>query len=151
MTSDGGFESDLVNHLNSSNKQLHAYRRKQSRFASQDIDILVDSSNQELYAGIEAKSKKIKNKSSKIYFSQHFSTNKDGENQVARITEFLQKTGRDGYLAIAYRRGRGKKVLWYAIDWQHISEKFQNGEKGITKEFIEQKGFRIDENPKQII
>ena len=158
MAGDGGFERRLVNQLNENKKektQYHAYRRKQHRFSSQDIDLLVDSDNSQYYLGIECKSKQIDYKKdatseAKLYFSQSFNENKDGKHQIPRITEFLKKTGRHGYLAIAYRRGRGKKVLEYALDWMYVQKLYEQDKSGIPKELVEKYGTQIDEDPTQI-
>lgn len=158
MPSDGGFERRLVKQLNSNKEnsyKYHAYRRKESRFSSQDIDVLIDSDKDQYYAGVECKSKKIDDSKdatseAKLYFSQSFNENKDGKHQIPRITEFLKKTGRHGYLAIAYRRGRGKKVLEYALDWMYVQKLYEQDKSGIPKELVEKYGTRIDQDPTQI-
>lgn len=158
MPKDGGFERRIVNKLNkakSDKTQYHAYRRKQSRFASQDIDILVDSQHDKYYSGIECKSKKIDyeqdaTSEAKLYFSEAFSTNKDGKHQIPRISNFLQKTGRNGYLALAYRRGRGRKVLEYMLNWEHVKRVYNEGKSGIPKQLVEKYGTRIDKNYSKI-
>lgn len=152
MPSDGGFEGDLVNDLIDDKTEIdefHPYRRKQHRFSSQDIDVLIDSKDPELFYGVECKSKQVdvekteKDNNStedKIYFSQAFSTDKQGVSQVKRITQFLHKTGRTGALAVAYRRGRGRSVHYYGIHWSHVWNRFKQGESGIPKQFMKENG-----------
>lgn len=149
---DDGFERKLVNHVKHEISTLHAYRRKQHRFSSQDIDILVDSEDSKHYLGIECKSIQTKKQSSKIYFSKAFSEDKDGVHQIERINDFLEKTGRKGYLAVAYRRGRGKTVQWYAINWKYLYHQYEKETvKGLTKKELEENGFRIDKKPKKLL
>lgn len=160
MTGDDGFERKLSNFLNEELDEIYSYRRKQHRFSSQDIDLLVDSTSG-IYKAIECKSKQIdvekagkENNSSeaKLYFNQGFSVNQDGEHQIPRITEFLQKTGREGFLAVAYRRGRGRKVHWYCIDWIYVREKYREEDcSGLTREYIKENGWRLDEEPEKIL
>lgn len=159
-SSDGGFERELVNEINDlaedSKVDFYAHRKKQHRFTSQECDVLVDSANNYYYLGIEAKTKKIdyekanKDNNSvegKLYFSQHFSTNKDDVHQVESMQDFIEKSGRKGILAIAYRRGRGKSVLKYALPWAKVWEKFQDDDaSGITKEFVEENGVEISDD-----
>lgn len=84
-----------------------AYRLKQSRFAPQFIDVLVDSGNPDLYLGIEYKSISVEKGATALYFKQHFTTDKKGQHQIERISEFLEKTGRRGFLAVELRMGGG--------------------------------------------
>lgn len=154
MPDDGGFESDLVNSLNEptreENPNYYAYRRKQSRFAKQDIDVLVDSDRDMYYAGVECKSKQVdasktkkanNSSASKLYFSDAFSVDKNDLHQIEHIHGFLKKTGRHGVLAIAYRRGRGKKKHFVAMPFDAVWEAFQSNDmNGITREYAEDKG-----------
>lgn len=154
MPDDGGFERDLVNGINDladdKNPKFHSYRRKQSRFAKQDIDVLCDSRKDSFYAGIECKSKQIDtekaskdNNSSeaKLYFSDAFSVDKNDVHQIEHIQDFLNKTGRKGVLAIAYRRGMGRKVHYWALCWKKVWEKFTDDDcNGLTKGFVEENG-----------
>jgi hypothetical protein len=152
MPDDDGFERDLVKGLNNekitANEYL-AYRKKQHRFASQDIDVLVDSKDPMFYMGIECKSKQVdvektskdsNTTEDKLYFSQAFSKDKNGVSQVKRITCYLYKTGRPGALAVAYRRGRGRPVHYYGLHWDFVWKRFQQGESGLPKSLVEEKG-----------
>jgi len=164
MTGDGGFEIDLVKGLNKAKTEKdewHAYRKKQHEYSSQDIDVLIDSKYPLHYCAIECKSKQVdvektekENNSTedKIYFSQAFSKDKNGVSQVRRITEFLYKTGRPGYLAIAYRRGRGRKVHYYGIQWDHVLRRFKEGQPGLPKSFVEENGILLmdEQDPSNI-
>ena len=157
MPDDDGFERDLVNGLNQERTEINeyfAYRKKQHRFSSQDIDVVIDSGDPLRYSAIECKSKQIdvektqkdnNTTEDKLYFSQAFSKDKHGVSQVKRITEFLYKTGRPGYLAIAYRRGRGRAVHYYAIHWDYVWRRFQDGESGLPKSFVEENGILLME------
>lgn len=129
------FERDLVNSLNNyfekENIQAIAYRRKQHRFSSQFIDILVDSLNPDYYLAIENKSISTKKGTEKLYFSQHFSSN-----QIDKIKDFLDKSGRTGYLAIELKRGKGKSRLAYVVPWKNVAEKLDKSEVGFKIEEI---------------
>lgn len=152
MAGDGGFERDMVNGINEAmkNEPLFAFRFKQHRFSGQKLDVAVDSNRRKYFSGIECKSKQIEVKKAekdnnqteaKLYFSQAFNKNEEGVSQVTRITDFLQKTGRRGYLAIAYRRGRGKKVHYYSLPWKHVEKLFEKENcNGITREYVRKHG-----------
>ncbi|MDY6761782.1 MAG: hypothetical protein SVY41_01915, partial [Candidatus Nanohaloarchaea archaeon] len=66
------FERELVNAFNryfeESNERGIAYRRKQHRFSSQFVDVLVDSIRPEFYLAIENKSIST-SATNKLYFS----------------------------------------------------------------------------------
>jgi len=105
------FERILVKSFNNSFKETEtlslAYRLKQSIFASQWLDILVDSANPDLYMGIECKSISVEKGATALYFKQHFTVDKKGVHQVERISEFLRQSGRKGFLAVELRLGGG--------------------------------------------
>ena len=91
-----------------------AYRLKQSRFATQHLDILVDSGDPDLYLGIECKSISLNKGASALYFKQHFTVDKRGKHQVKRISEFLpadRKKGISGCRAPYGRRTRQASLL----------------------------------------
>jgi hypothetical protein len=94
------FERVLVNSFNSFFKEagIHAlsYRLKQHRFTAQFLDVLVDSINPDLYLGVECKSISVEKGACALYFSQHFTTDKNGKHQIVRISDYLQSTGRRG-------------------------------------------------------
>lgn len=124
------FERDIVNMFNNyfreEKYQGLAYRLKQHKFSSQILDVIVDNP----FLGIECKSIKS-NSSKKLYFSQHFST-VDGVNQVERITEFLDKSDRKGFLAVELKRGTGKKRRAFLIDWRFVNQVFESEKSGIS-------------------
>jgi len=133
-----GFERDLVKAFNRyfDHEDLSgiAYRRKQHRFSSQFLDILVDSPYDDLYMGIENKSLKTQSNNT-LYFSQHFSESDNGH-QVERITEFLNRSGRKGFLAIELKRGRGRTRKAYLVPWEIIDRKYTTDAVGLTLEDI---------------
>jgi Holliday junction resolvase len=133
------FERQLVNAFNDHFDESHvngiAYRRKQHRFSSQFVDVLVDSQHPDFYLAIENKSLKAQQNRT-LYFSQHFSESNDGH-QVERITNFVEESGRTGYLALEMRRGRGKPRKAYLIPWDVIDRKYTTGAVGLDLEDIE--------------
>lgn len=127
------FERALVNAFNKFFEQEDingiAHRKKQHRFSSQLCDVLVDSKHDMFYLAIENKSVKTSS-TNKLYFSQHFSMS-DGGHQVARISDFLDRSGRRGFLAVELKRGRGKARKAYMVPWKVVRESFENDETGI--------------------
>jgi hypothetical protein len=127
------FERELVNAFNSffDDEEIQgiAHRKKQHRFSSQLCDVLVDSEHDMFYLAIENKSVK-EDATNKLYFSQHFSES-DGGHQVARISDFLDRSGRTGLLAVEIKRGRGRPREAYAVPWEVVRERFENGETGL--------------------
>ncbi|MDD1694290.1 MAG: Holliday junction resolvase [Methanoregula sp.] len=125
------FEREIVHCLNRFFKTHHiqgfAYRLKQHKFTSQYVDVLVDSLNPSYYLSIECKS--IIDK--KLYFSQHFHSDKKNVHQVDAISDFLAKTGRIGYLAVEFRQGPGKASEAFLIPWATVVSNFREN-KGIT-------------------
>lgn len=132
------FERALVNafnrHFDDTGIKGIAYRRKQHRFSSQFVDVLVDSMQPQFYLAIENKSIKTES-SNKLYFSQHFSESQDGH-QVDRISEFLNLSGRNGYLAVELRNGRGTPREAYLLPWHAIRQPYEDGEPGVPLEAI---------------
>jgi hypothetical protein len=127
------FERDIVHCLNRFFKTRHiqgfAYRLKQYKFTSQYVDVLVDSLNPTYYLSIECKS--IIDK--KLYFSQHFHSDKKNVHPIDAISDFLAKTGRIGFLAVEFRQGPGKASEAYLIPWVTVIDHYQTN-KGITIE-----------------
>jgi len=127
------FEREIVHCLNRFFKTHHiqgfAYRLKQHKFTSQYVDVLVDSLNPSYYLSIECKS--IIDK--KLYFSQHFHSDKKNVHQVDAISDFLAKTGRIGFLAVEFRQGPGKPSEAFLIPWATVVAHFREN-KGITIE-----------------
>lgn len=127
------FERELVKAFNNFFQEEEisgiAHRKKQHRFSSQLCDVLVDSEHEMFYLAIENKSVK-ESSTNKLYFSQHFSES-DGGHQVDRISDFLDRSGRKGILAVEIKRGRGRPREAYAVPWNIVRERFENGETGL--------------------
>jgi Holliday junction resolvase len=125
------FEREIVHCLNRFFKTHHiqgfAYRLKQHKFTSQYVDVLVDSLNPSYYLSIECKS--IIDK--KLYFSQHFHSDKNKVHQVDAISDFLLKTGRIGFLAVEFRQGPGRASEAFLIPWPVVVVHFR-ANRGIT-------------------
>jgi hypothetical protein len=134
------FERELVRSFNDyfSENSLDAiaYRMKQHRFSQQMLDVLVDSADRRLYLGIECKSISTGKGATALYFSQHFSINKRGEHQATKMQEFIQKSGRVGYLAVELRMGSGKSKAAYFITWPHVWRRYTEGHAGFSIEEI---------------
>ena len=134
------FERELVNAFNNffENEAINgiAHRKKQHRFSSQLCDVLVDSQHEMFYLAIENKSVKTSS-TNKLYFSQHFSMS-DGGHQVERISDFLDRSGRKGFLAVELKRGRGRPRKAYMVPWQVVRESYENGETGLHLDDIQQ-------------
>jgi Holliday junction resolvase len=127
------FERALVNSFNQffaeEGIEGIAHRKKQHRFSSQLCDVLVDSPHDTFYLAIENKSVKTSS-SNKLYFSQHFSKSENGH-QVERIKDFIERSGRQGYLAVELKRGRGKSRKAYMVPWSEVWRKYSEDESGI--------------------
>lgn len=120
------FERALVNSFNEffaeESIQGIAHRKKQHRFSSQLCDVLVDSPHETFYLAIENKSIKTSS-TNKLYFSQHFSDTDEGH-QVERITDFVNRSGRKGYLAVELKRGRGRSRKAFMVPWRDVVERY---------------------------
>lgn len=134
------FERELVNAFNNffNNEELEgiAHRKKQHRFSSQLCDVLVDSPHDMFYLAIENKSVKT-DSTNKLYFSQHFSKSDNGH-QVERISNFLDRSGRRGFLAVEFKRGRGRSRKAFMVPWTEVREKYGNGDPGLSLERIKE-------------
>jgi hypothetical protein len=134
------FERTIVNSFNAHFKQNSiralAYRLKQHRFTSQFLDVLVDSINPELYLGIECKSISVEKGASALYFSQHFTVDKKGVHQIERISNYLNSTGRRGYLAVELRMGVGKSRQAHLVPWDVVEKKYLDQNLKITLDEI---------------
>ncbi len=129
------FERELVKSFNSyferKGVRAIAYRRKQHRFSSQFIDILVDSIKPDYYIAIENKSISTAKGAKKLYFSQHFS-----DNQVSRINRFIEKSGRKGYLAVELKQGRGNPRRAFLVPWSAVIKRYKDDESGFDVQEI---------------
>jgi len=125
------FEREIVHCLNHFFKthyiQGFAYRLNPSRSTIQPVNVQADSLNPAYQLSIECKS--IIDK--KLYFSQHFRTDKHKVHQVDAISAFLIKTGRTGFLAVEFRQDPGKVSEAFLIPWPVVVGHYKAG-KGIT-------------------
>jgi hypothetical protein len=83
-------------------------RREFQRFASfLGTDITIDTLDGDLYIAVECKSIDLNKKSNKNVrtFPALFHTRKDGRTQFDTITQYLEATGRSGYLCVELKRG----------------------------------------------
>ncbi|WP_348304203.1 hypothetical protein [Methanothrix sp.] len=135
----GDFEWAMVNSLNSffesEGIKAIAYRLRQSRFATQLADILVDSKIAEYYLAIECKSLDAR-KTRSLYFKQHFSE-ASGGHQIERETDFIIRSGRQGILAVELRYGVGKSRTAHLIPWGQIFDRYNEGGAGITLQEVQ--------------
>jgi len=122
------FEHMLVNSFNAyieeNGIRAISYRLKQHRFTPQFLDVLVDSLNPDLYLGIECKSISVDKGANALYFSQHFTVDKNGIHQIERISNYLNKSGRRGFLAVELRLGPGHGREAYMIPWNELEKKY---------------------------
>ncbi len=134
------FERELVNAFNSffQDEDINgiAHRKKQHRFSSQLCDVLVDSPHDMFYLAIENKSVKTSS-TNKLYFTQHFSESDNGH-QVKRISNFLDRSGRTGFLAVEFKRGRGRSRKAFMVPWTVVRESFNGDKPGLSLEKIKQ-------------
>ena len=133
------FEWALTNALNAFFEKdgiaAIAYRLKQSPFAAQFMDILVDSKIPEYYLAIECKSLDAR-KTKSLYFGRYFSR-AGGAHQLSRETEFITRSGRQGILAVELRRGPGKARTAHLVPWGQIYQSFSEGKTGLSLQDIE--------------
>ena len=124
------FERMLVNSLNAyieeNGIKAISYRLKQHRFTPQFLDVLVDSLNPDLYMGIECKSISVDKGANALYFSQHFTVDKNGIHQIERISDYLNRSGRRGFLAVELRLGPGHGREAYIIPWKELEKEYLN-------------------------
>lgn len=119
------------------NNKINAvcYRLKQAKFVSQYCDIVIDSFDKDFYLAIECKSITMKKKKKKLefYFSRYFR-----KNQIENFNEFINKSGRKGFLAIGYYRSIS------FIPWSFVYNQYILGFKSITDEKIYHFALPID-------
>jgi hypothetical protein len=122
------FERVLVQSFNAFFEQNDlkgiAHRLKQHRFTHQFLDVLVDSLNPDYYLGIECKSISVEKGANALYFTQHFTVDKSGAHQIDRISNFLKRSGRTGFLAVELRMGAGRARKAHIIPWKELDERF---------------------------
>lgn len=103
----------------------YAYRRKQSRFTSQVVDVLIDSPDIGYHA-IECKSKKAEY-GKLLNFKSAFPSTDNGH-QIPRTTRFAEKTGRTPLLAVEYRHGRGQPREAHLYRWKDVERLYHKDE-----------------------
>ncbi|SDF52451.1 hypothetical protein SAMN04488589_0781 [Methanolobus vulcani] len=134
------FERELVKSFNTffEEKKMKgiAYRLKQHRFTSQFLDVLVDSLDPDHYMGIECKSISVDKGAKALYFTQHFTTDKNGVHQIDRISDFLLRSGRTGFLAVELRMGVGRTREAYMVPWTELCRRYH--EEGTAKITVEE-------------
>jgi hypothetical protein len=134
------FERMLVNSLNAyieeNGIKAISYRLKQHRFTPQFLDVLVDSLNPDLYLGIECKSISVDKGANALYFSQHFTVDKNGIHQIERISDYLNRSGRRGFLAVELRLGPGHGREAYIIPWKELEKEYFNQNLKLTLQEI---------------
>jgi hypothetical protein len=134
------FEHMLVNSFNAyieeNGIRAISYRLKQHRFTPQFLDVLVDSLNPDLYLGIECKSISVDKGANALYFSQHFTVDKNGIHQIERISNYLNKSGRRGFLAVELRLGTGHGREAYMIPWNELKKKYFDKDLKLTLQEI---------------
>ena len=119
-----------------------AYRRKQSRYQSQIVDVLVDSPEIGYYA-IECKSKKLEY-GDRLYFSSDFPVSDNGH-QVPRTTEWAELTGRKALLGLELRQGRGKPRIGALYHWEDVDKMYGVDEcKGFGPEDLKEYSININ-------
>lgn len=123
------FERAVVHAFNDYFKENNvkglAYRRKQSRYQSQVVDVLVDSPEIGYHA-IECKSKKLEY-GDRLYFSSDFPVSDNGH-QVPRTTEWTRLTGRKALLGLELKQGRGKPRIGALYDWGAVDRMYGKDE-----------------------
>ncbi|AKB86059.1 hypothetical protein [Methanococcoides methylutens] len=124
------FERELVHSFNTffeeNNVRGIAHRLKQHRFTPQFLDVLVDSLNPDYYIGIECKSISVEKGANALYFTQHFTVDKNGAHQIDRISDFLRRSGRTGFLAVELRMGTGCARKAHIIPWDELYNRFHD-------------------------
>lgn len=129
-------EADLVRSLNTLFADRYitaiAYRVKQARYTGQTCDICVDSLDRRYYLAIECKSV-IGPNTPKLNFKHHFHEKTKADSQVRRITDFINASGRTGYLALELRKvpkqthPKQTESVLYMIPWPIIREHWERG------------------------
>lgn len=107
---------------------LVAYRHLQMRYQPQLFDVLVDSNHSEFYLALECKSIDA-SKDKAVYFTQHFNHAK-GVHQIDRESNWLDLSGRRGFLVVELRKYSGNKSECHFIPWGSLLRKYKDGEYG---------------------
>ena len=127
------FESLLVRSLrhyfDTSYIRAYVERRPQTRYKKQFVDIVIDSPTLG-YLAIECKSVK----GAYLNFKSNFHTEQglNHTHQVETISWYLNKTGRNGYLAVESRAPKGNQFS--LIPWTDVATRFNSDSKGYKLE-----------------
>ena len=128
------FERSMVHAFNdyaeTYGKKLVAYRHLQMRYQPQLFDVLVDSRPNEFYLALECKSIDISSVK-QVYFKKHFNW-KNGICQITRESDWLSLSGRNGFLAVELRGGRGERTRCFLVPWRVVHNNFRAGYPGIV-------------------
>ena len=125
----------LNEHFYSNHICAIAYRLKQSRFATQLVDVNVDSINDEWYLAIEVKMKRGKYA---LNFNDDFTIDKHGVHQMTRLMEYAKVSGRIPIVYLLCRMGADKKVLKYSFDATKLYAMHQDGIKSLKANQFEE-------------
>ena len=132
------FERDIVHAFNDYAQRCGvkcvAYRHFQMRYQPQLFDVLVDSRRNELYLAIECKSIDTSTVSA-LYFKKSFNWS-NGVCQVQRESDWLELSGRNGFLVVECRRGKGQRTTSFFVPWRTVWYSFERGNPCIEPEQI---------------
>lgn len=112
-----------------------SYRLKQSRFATQLVDVNVDSRNPCWYLAVEVKMKRGKKA---LNFNSDFTTDIDGVHQMTRLMEYAKVSARKPIVYLLCRMGTGKKVLKYSFDAAKLYVMYKDGIKSLKANQFEE-------------
>jgi hypothetical protein len=93
--------------------------------------VLVDSRHWKYYLALEMKSISVAKGAKSLYFTQHFSKS-NGAHQIERISKFLRRSGRIGFLVVELRRGVGHPTVAHMIKWRDVEGRFHDGKPGFS-------------------
>lgn len=132
------FERDIVKGLNAyferTGTKAMAYRHLQTRYQPQIFDVFVDSSATPFYAAIECK-RVDSDAADTLYFSSHFRRQK-GVSQIQRETDWLNLSGRNGFLAVESWSPSLRKRSAFIVPWRVVDYHFQRGDPDIPQTII---------------
>jgi hypothetical protein len=86
--------------------------------------------------GIECKIVSVDKGATELYLSQHLTVDKKGIHQIEQISNYLEKTGRRGYLALELRMGVGHSRRAYLIQCKAVEKLYLTKNLKITLDVI---------------
>ncbi len=138
MSTGQDFERSIVHafndYFNLNGIKALAYRRLQTRYQPQVFDVLVDSRGNELYLAIECK-RVDSDAYDSIYFSSHFHKG-NGKCQIDYETDWLDVTGRNGFLAIESWSPSHRSRKAFLVPWRIVDYHYQRGDPNIPQSVI---------------